>query len=106
MPLLEDKIGLVTGAGDGIGWGIALRFASEGAAVGVLDLDQASCESVANEITQSGGKALALAADVSRADEVRAAVSTLLDTFGVPTVLVHNAAVMPTGTLDETSEED
>jgi meso-butanediol dehydrogenase / (S,S)-butanediol dehydrogenase / diacetyl reductase len=106
MPLLEDKIGLVTGAGDGIGWGIALRFASEGAAVGVLDLDQASCESVANEITQSGGKALALAADVSRADEVRAALSTLVDTFGVPTVLVHNAAVMPTGTLDETSEED
>ncbi len=106
MPLLEGKVGLVTGAGDGIGRGIALRFASEGAAVGVLDLDQASCESVANEITQSGGKAQALAADVSRADEVRAAVSTLVDTFGVPTVLVHNAAVMPTGTLDETSEED
>jgi meso-butanediol dehydrogenase / (S,S)-butanediol dehydrogenase / diacetyl reductase len=106
VPLLEGKVSLVTGAGSGIGRGIALRFAEEGALIGVLDLEPASCERVTNEITQSGGRALALAADVSRADEVRSAVRALADMFGPPAVLAHNAAVMPTGTLAQTSEED
>ncbi len=106
MPLLVGKSCLVTGAGNGIGKGIAIGFAEEGAAVGVLDLNPASCERVAGEITRSGGRALALTADVSRADEVGSAVRTLADAFGPPTVLAHNAAVMPTGTLDQTSEGD
>ncbi|MCA1738965.1 MAG: SDR family oxidoreductase [Actinobacteria bacterium] len=106
MPLLEGKVSLVTGASNGIGRGIALRFAEEGAAVGVLDLDGASCERVADEIVQRGGRAVALVADVSNAGEVGSAVRTLTDTFGTPAVLVHNAAIMPSGTLDETAEED
>lgn len=106
MPLLEGKVSLVTGAGNGIGKGIALRFAEEGAAVGVLDLDAESCERVTEEIEQGGGRSLALAADVSRADEVASAVLALTEALGAPDVLAHNAAVMPTGTLDQTSEED
>ncbi len=78
MPLLEGKVSLVTGAGNGIiGRGIVLRFAQKGAVVGVMDLEPMSCERVANEATQSGGRSLAIAADVSRADEVGPAVRTL-----------------------------
>ena len=106
MSLLDGKVSLVTGAGNGIGRAIALRFAEEGAAVGVLDLDPALCKGVVDEITQLGGKAVSLIADVSNASEIDSAVRTLIDTFGPPTVLAHNAAVMPGGTLHETSEKD
>jgi NAD(P)-dependent dehydrogenase (short-subunit alcohol dehydrogenase family) len=103
---LEGKISLITGAANGIGRGIALRFAEEGAAVGVLDVDQEACRRVADEITRAGGRALPLPADVSNAKEIGAAVRDLTERHGPPTVLVHNAAVMPAGTIDETAEPD
>lgn len=106
MGLLEGKVSLITGAGDGIGRGIALRFAAEGAAVGVLDIQVAACQRVAAEITQAGGRALALPADVTQAEQVRAAVRALTEAFGPPTVLVHNAGIMPPGTIDQTTERD
>jgi NAD(P)-dependent dehydrogenase (short-subunit alcohol dehydrogenase family) len=106
MPMLKGKVCLVTGAGNGIGRGIALRFAQEGASVGVLDIQAAACQNVADEIKQVGSQAIALPANVTRADDVSQAVKRLTDAFGLPTVLVHNAAVMPTGTIDQTSETD
>jgi NAD(P)-dependent dehydrogenase (short-subunit alcohol dehydrogenase family) len=106
MGILEGKVSLITGAGQGIGRGIALRFAQEGAAVGVLDVHAAACERVAAEIMSAEGRAIALPADVTKASEVAQAVARLVAAFGPPTVLVHNAAVMPEGTLDQTSEAD
>ncbi len=105
MQALKGKVSLITGAGNGIGRGIALRFAAEGAMVGVLDIQPDACQRVVEEITQADGQAVALPADVTRADDVRAAVRTLTERFGSPTVLVHNAALMPSGTLDQTSED-
>lgn len=104
--LLEGKVSLITGAGQGIGRGIALRFAAEGARVGVLDINAAACEHVMMEITQAGGQAIALPANVTQGGDVRNAVHTLADRFGWPNVLVHNAGVMPSGRIDETGEEE
>jgi len=104
--VLAGKVALITGSAQGIGRGIAVRFAKEGAAVGILDISADGCEKVAGEIMRSGGRALALPASVSCADEVRAAVRVLSSAFGPPAVLVHNAGVMPEGKIDETLEAD
>ncbi|MDL1902031.1 SDR family oxidoreductase [Anaerolineae bacterium CFX9] len=103
---LEGRTALITGAARGIGRGIALRFAAEGARVGILDRSMEACQQVAEEIARSGGVALALGADISEEADVQSAVQTLAETFGLVTVLVNNAAVMPSGRLHETSPED
>ena len=105
MAQLKDKVALVTGAASGIGRGIALKFAQEGAKVGVLDLRLEPCQSVVAEIEKAGGEALALAADIRYEDQVNAAVKKLQEQFGTLSVLVNNAAIMPTGALHETSLE-
>lgn len=103
---LEGKVALITGAARGIGRGIALRFAQEGARVGVLDLYPKTCQAVVDEIEQQGGAALALGADITDAPRVQAAVAALRARFGPVTVLVNNAAVMPSGRLHETEPAD
>jgi NAD(P)-dependent dehydrogenase (short-subunit alcohol dehydrogenase family) len=84
---------------------IALRFAAEGARLGIMDLDVDGCYQVTEEI--AGGRAGHLpAADVSKGEQVTAAIQALAGRFGPPNLLVHNAAVMPSGTIDETTEEE
>lgn len=104
MPALQDKVALITGAGCGIGRGIALRFGAEGAAVGVFDRNRAEAEAAAGEIVSAGGRAIAIHGDVADAGDVRRAVEETGRAFGPATVLVHNAAIMPAGTVEETPE--
>ncbi len=106
MMRLQNKIALVTGAGEGIGRGIAIRFAGEGAKVGVLDVNEAKCHDTAEMIREQGGQALALVVDVRNPEQVHWAVDTLSRKFGPINVVVNNAAVMPAGKLHETSLED
>ena len=61
---LANKVGIVTAAASGMGRAGALRFAREGAAVGVVDLDEAGAKAVASQIVEAGGKAIALAGDL------------------------------------------
>jgi 3-oxoacyl-[acyl-carrier protein] reductase len=88
MYVLKGRVGLVTGAGGGIGREIARRFAREGMTVAVLDRDRAAAETVAGEID-----GLALSADASSPDEVRGAVEAVLASFRRIDVLVNNAGV-------------
>ena len=104
MGRLDGRTAVVTGAGNGIGRGIAVRLARDGAAVGILDKDANGCERVLQTILESGGKGIALPADVSNLAEMNHAIRQLEAVWGAPTVAVHSAGIMPAGTLLETSE--
>ena len=100
------KVVIVTGAGSGIGRATALAFAREGAAVGLADRSRPKADAVAAEIQAAGGRAQALACDVSRAGDCQAAVRATETAFGPLEILVNNAGVGTTGTVLTTDEAD
>ena len=91
MGRLEQKVAIVTGAGQGIGRGIARRFAAEGAAVVVAERDAASGAAVAEELHGLGARAELIATDVSDKAQVLAMVERTVAAFGRVDVLVNNA---------------
>ena len=99
------KVALVTGAAAGIGAACARRLSQDGIAVGVLDLDEARCADTVAGISQAGGKAIALGADVSKREEVFAAVEKLRDAFGPVTILVNNAGVTDFTPFEEITDD-
>ena len=109
MGRLEGKAAFITGAGGAIGSAIARRFAREGAAVMCVDIDGDGVERTASSIKADGGRAVALACDVSKTTEVKNAIDAATRAFSRLDVLVNTAAVRePLGTaveLDETEWE-
>ena len=100
------RVAIVTGAARGIGAATAQRLAADGMAVGVLDLDAAACGGTVDAITAAGGHALAVGADVSKADQVEAAVGKVVSELGPPAVLVNNAGVIRDNLLFKMSVDD
>ncbi|PPJ09380.1 beta-ketoacyl-ACP reductase [Nocardia nova] len=103
---MAERVAVVTGAARGIGAAIATRLAQDGLHVGVLDLDAGHCADTVRAITDAGGRAVALGADVSNEDSVAAAVTKLADELGPPTVLVNNAGILRDNLLFKMSVDD
>jgi 3-oxoacyl-[acyl-carrier protein] reductase len=106
MPRLENKSAVVTGAGNGIGRAIALRFAEEGARLALVDIEAPTLDRTVAEITAKGGTAYAVVADVTEEAPATAAVQGAIDRFGVLDILVNNVGGARNGRIWEISPED
>jgi NAD(P)-dependent dehydrogenase (short-subunit alcohol dehydrogenase family) len=91
MKRLEGKVAIITGAGQGVGRGIALAFAKEGAAVVLAGRTESKVQAVAEEIRRFSGKALPIRCDVALRHDVEATVQATVNTFGTIHILVNNA---------------
>jgi NAD(P)-dependent dehydrogenase (short-subunit alcohol dehydrogenase family) len=103
---LSGTIALITGGASGIGRATALLFAREGAAVAIADLNGQAGEDVANEIAQSGGRAIFEPADVTRATDCHRVAERALREFGRIDILFNNAGIIRRATVLDLSEED
>ena len=103
---LTDRVAIVTGAGSGIGRAIALRFASAGARIGVLNITDEAVNDTLRAIEVIGGKATPLVCDVTRQADVFDAFRVAQERLGPLDILVNSAGVAHVGTVEQTSEED
>lgn len=92
--MIESRVAVVSGGARGIGAAIARRLAADGHSVAVLDLDAGACSETVDAITESGGRAVAIAGDVSDEKKVSIAFEEIENSLGAPTVLVNNAGII------------
>lgn len=106
MDTLKGKVALITGGASGIGRATALLFAREGAAVSIVDLNEATGSSASAEVVMAGGRALSTTADVTRAEDCRRAVEATVAAFGGLDALVNNAGIIRRADILATSEAE
>ena len=106
MQDLAGKRALITGGASGVGWATALLFARQGAAVSVVDIDQAGGQAVVQAIMENGGRAVFLRCDVAVAADCRRAVQQTVDRLGGLDILFNNAGIIRRATVLGTTEEE
>lgn len=97
--VLNGRVAIVTGSGRGIGRGIAVEFAKEGAKVVVASRSQGSIDETLQQINDAGGTAIGAVCDVGNHDHIKATVAKAVDTYGALDILVNNAQAF--GTLEK-----
>ena len=105
METIENKVALITGAGQGIGRAIALKLAKDGAAIAILDLNEEKMNSVAEEVRQLGRKAITIRADISKQSELFAAVDRTERELGGFDIIVNNAGIANIASMLEIKPE-
>lgn len=105
MGSLDGKVVLITGAGQGVGQGIAFAMASEGAKVAVTGRTMAKLEDTVAEIRRRGGTAQAFLCEVTSKADLERVVPEVVGAFGGINILINNAQLVPLGTLMEVSDE-
>ena len=103
---IDGKVALVTGAAQGIGRGIALRLAKDGADIAIVDLNEKTMNAVADEVKALGRKATTFKADVSKRDDVFAAVEHAEKELGGFDIMVNNAGIAQIKPLSEVMSEE
>lgn len=103
---LQGKVAIITGAGRGIGKGIAVKFAQEGARAVIVDIDPKTAEQTAQEIQKAKGEARWIQTDVTKKAQAEAMVAFALKEFGQIDILVNNAGIVLAGHFLESTEEE
>ena len=103
--VLDGKVAIVTGAGKGVGAGIALAMAGEGAKIVIAARSEEKAAPAIAAITERGGEAIAVVCNVAEADDVTACVATTVEHFGRLDIVVNNANVSPYGNLLEVTDK-
>ncbi|MBU0721909.1 SDR family oxidoreductase [Patescibacteria group bacterium] len=103
---LQNKIAIITGAGSGIGKGIALAFIKEGAKVVVADWSEQSGKETVEQIQKINGESIFVKTDVSKTNDVEQLVKSCLKKFGRVDILINNAGIYKAYNLHEMSEQD
>ena len=104
MGRFDGRVAVITGAARGIGFGTAMRFAEEGAAVAIIDLDEAAASEAAGKLGAT--KAIGVGCDVSDAASVEAAIERVVTELGGIHILVNNAGITRDNLLFKMTEED
>ena len=105
MGTLDDKIALVTGAGQGVGQGIAFALSAEGATIAVSGRTLSKLETTCKAIEERGGRAIPIACDVKSESSLISMVDEVVEKLGTIDILVNNAQEVPLGPLNHVSDE-
>ena len=106
MSKFKDKVAVVTGAAGGIGAAIIRAFSSKGAKVAIFDINEVGINSLAHEVIENGGEAIAVRCDVSDATDVKAAFDKVIAAFGKVDILINNAGIIRDNLIFKMTENE